>query len=99
MRRISAYVWSSPSSAFLAVFCTGAKTVALGFAAVVLLGAGSFIYFACAVYGSDRLPRRPADPIVALGGDPERMRAAVNVLVNGYGRLARSRKLCKLLLH
>ena len=81
-----ASVRSSPSSAFLSIFCTGAKTVALGFAAVVLLVTGSFIYFAYAVYGSERLPSTPADAIVVLSGDPERIRAAVNLLVNGYGR-------------
>ena len=63
-----------------------AKTVELGWSAVVLFITGTFIYFAHAVYGSARLPSAHADAIVALSGDPERIRAAVDLLAKGYGR-------------
>jgi hypothetical protein len=63
-----------------------AKTVELGLSAVVLFITGTFIYFAYAVYGSERLPFTQVDAIMALRGDPERIRAAVNLLAKGYGR-------------
>ena len=62
------------------------KMVAVGLSAIILLLTGSFIYFVYGVYGSDRLPSTQADAIVALSGDPERIRAAVNLLAEGYGR-------------
>jgi uncharacterized SAM-binding protein YcdF (DUF218 family) len=73
------YTWAK-------VFYTGVKAVALGLFAATLLVAGSIIDFAYAVYGSGRLPSTQADAIVALSGDPERLRAAVQLLANGYGR-------------
>jgi uncharacterized SAM-binding protein YcdF (DUF218 family) len=68
------------------MFYVWAKTVELGLSAVVLFITGTFIYFAHAVYGSARLPSAHADAIVALSGDPERIRAAVDLLAKGYGR-------------
>jgi uncharacterized SAM-binding protein YcdF (DUF218 family) len=68
------------------ILYTCAKTVALGFSVVVLLLTGSIIYFGYAVYRSERLPPTQADAIVTLSGDPERIRAAVNLLGEGYGR-------------
>src|SRR5215203_2728329 len=79
--------WSSSASSVLRdIFHTGADAVAFGFLAATLLVAGSIIDFAYAVYGSERLPSTQADAIVALSGDPERIRAAVDLLANGYGR-------------
>jgi uncharacterized SAM-binding protein YcdF (DUF218 family) len=74
------------SPAFGHILYTCVKTVAVGLSACILLLAGTVIYFAYGVYGSDRLPSTQADAIVALSGDPERIREAVNLLAEGYGR-------------
>lgn len=69
------------------------RTVALGLSliirglfAAILVITGSFLAFAHSVYGSERWPPTTADAIVALSGNPVRIRAAVDLLAKGYGR-------------
>jgi uncharacterized SAM-binding protein YcdF (DUF218 family) len=77
---------NSTRSALRHIFYIWAKAIELALSAILVLVTGSFIYFAYAVYSSERPPSTQADAIVALSGDPERIRAAVNILANGYGR-------------